>query len=154
MRWMSWMRGLATGLGGLFLVLVGVAVLGLGLRWLQVEFFHDASAAFYQRMADIDSAGLPAGNNFEFNIGIIGRSNVGNDIVDVFLDFLHEFGAVAAHLEAQARLSRHDVKTFSATNRPEYNRRLRSSGNRDFKNTVYNVVECNDGAVFTPALPG
>jgi arylsulfatase A-like enzyme len=41
MRWMSWMRGVATGLGGLFLVLVGVAVLGLGLRWLQVEFFYE-----------------------------------------------------------------------------------------------------------------
>ena len=38
---MRWMRGVATGLGGLFLVVIGVAVLGLGLRWLQVELFYE-----------------------------------------------------------------------------------------------------------------
>lgn len=40
--WMRWMRGLATGLGGLLLILVAVAILGLGLRWLQVRFFYEA----------------------------------------------------------------------------------------------------------------
>jgi len=38
---MRWIRGLATGLGGFLLVLGGVAVLGLGLRWLQVQFFYE-----------------------------------------------------------------------------------------------------------------
>ena len=38
---MRWMRGLATALGGLLLVLIGVAVLGIGLRWLQVRFFYE-----------------------------------------------------------------------------------------------------------------
>jgi len=38
---MRWFRGLAIGLGGLLLVLIGVAVLGLGLRWLQVRFFYE-----------------------------------------------------------------------------------------------------------------
>lgn len=38
---MRWMRGLATGLGGFLLVLIAVAVLGLGLRWLQVRFFYE-----------------------------------------------------------------------------------------------------------------
>ena len=38
---MRWMRGLATALGGLLLVLIGVAVVDLGLRWLQVRFFYE-----------------------------------------------------------------------------------------------------------------
>ncbi len=38
---MRWFRGLAIGLGGLLLVLIGVVVLGLGLRWLQVRFFYE-----------------------------------------------------------------------------------------------------------------
>ena len=38
---MRWIRGLAIGLGGCFLALLGVALLGLGLRWLQVEFFYE-----------------------------------------------------------------------------------------------------------------
>ena len=38
---MRWIRRIATGIGGLFLLLLGVAVLGLGLRWLQVQFFYE-----------------------------------------------------------------------------------------------------------------
>lgn len=37
---MRWVRGLAMGLGGFLIGLIGIAALGLGLRWLQVEFFY------------------------------------------------------------------------------------------------------------------
>ena len=37
---MRWIRRLATGIGGLFLLLVIAASLGLALRWLQVQFFY------------------------------------------------------------------------------------------------------------------
>lgn len=38
---MRLIRGVATGLGGVLLILVAMVVFGLGLRWLQVQFFYE-----------------------------------------------------------------------------------------------------------------
>jgi arylsulfatase A-like enzyme len=59
---MRWIRRVATGIGGLILLVMSVVVLGLAIRWIQVQFFYEPLGGEHskQKSAYLDALALRA----------------------------------------------------------------------------------------------
>lgn len=84
------LRGLATGLGGLLLLVLGLAVVGLGLRWAQVTFFYRPmtpvhaleKAAYLDAIPQVDPATAPRFVLILFDdLGWGDLSSYGNELI-------------------------------------------------------------------------
>ena len=84
------LRGLATGLGGLLLLVLGLAVVGLSLRWAQVTFFYrpmapvhaSEKAAYLEAIPPVDPATAPRFVLIFFDdLGWGDLSSYGNELI-------------------------------------------------------------------------
>ncbi len=58
--WRTGFRALATGIGSILLILVSVMLLGLGLRWLQIQFFYQPLGGEHAEQKQLYLDGLEA----------------------------------------------------------------------------------------------